>query len=70
MRSTPSVPGLPALVFAALLAVNAWAQRVFAEALARAPEALAYVEGRGLSPEFETADWGEIRKASYEGRGG
>jgi hypothetical protein len=30
----------------------------------------ARVDGRGLSPEFETADWGEIRKASYEGRGG
>ena len=34
-----------------LLAVNAWAERVFAEALARSPEALAYVERRGLSPE-------------------
>jgi hypothetical protein len=30
----------------------------------------ARVDGRGLSPEFETANWGEIRKASYEGRGG
>lgn len=34
-----------------LLAVNAWAERVFAAALAQAPEALAYVERRGLAPE-------------------
>jgi hypothetical protein len=30
----------------------------------------ARVDGSGLNPEFEAADWGEIRKASYEGRGG
>jgi len=29
----------------------------------------ARVDGRGPSPEFQTSDWGEIRNASYEGRG-
>jgi DNA primase len=35
----------------ALLAVNAWARGIFAEALAQAPEARAYIERRGLGPE-------------------
>jgi DNA primase len=32
-----------------LLAVNAWAEQAFAEALARAPEVMEYVTGRGIS---------------------
>jgi DNA primase len=34
-----------------LLAVNTWAEGVFAEALSRAPEVLAYVKERGISSE-------------------
>ena len=30
----------------------------------------ASVDGRGLAPEFEDADWARIREAIYEGRGG
>ena len=30
----------------------------------------ASVGGRGLRPEFQSADWHRIRKAAYEGRGG
>jgi hypothetical protein len=30
----------------------------------------ARVDGRGLSAEFVGANWSELRKASYEGRGG
>ena len=28
------------------------------------------VDGRGLQPEFEGADWSRLREAIYEGRGG
>ncbi len=34
-----------------LFAVNAWAERVFAEALARAPEVMAYIAQRGINGE-------------------
>ncbi len=30
----------------------------------------ASVDGHGLEPEFEGADWARIREAIYEGRGG
>ena len=30
----------------------------------------ASVGGRGLQPEFQSADWHRIREAAYEGRGG
>ena len=30
----------------------------------------ASVDGRGLSPEFQEADWARLREAVYEGRGG
>ena len=30
----------------------------------------ASVGGRGLQPEFQSADWQRIREAAYEGRGG
>lgn len=30
----------------------------------------ASVGGRGLQPEFRSADWPRIREAAYEGRGG
>ena len=30
----------------------------------------ASVEGHGLTPEFQGADWARIREAIYEGRGG
>jgi DNA primase len=50
-----------------LLAVNAWAEQEFSAALARSPEALAYVGQRGLKPEAvaqfrlgyapDTRDW-------------
>src|SRR5262249_31441232 len=36
-----------------LFAATSWAERQFAEALARSPEARAYVSGRGISPEAE-----------------
>ncbi len=29
----------------------------------------ARVNGRGLSPEFQAAAWGDMRNAGYEGRG-
>lgn len=28
------------------------------------------VAGKGLRPEYQDADWSEIRSAAYEGRGG
>ncbi|MBI4728696.1 MAG: DUF2191 domain-containing protein [Acidobacteria bacterium] len=28
------------------------------------------VGGKGLRPEYQDADWAEIRRAAYEGRGG
>ena len=30
----------------------------------------ASIGGRGLQPEFQSADWHRIREAAYEGRGG
>ncbi|HEV3167395.1 MAG TPA: DNA primase [Isosphaeraceae bacterium] len=60
-----------------LLAVNAWAERLFAEALAQDPDAQAYVARRGLSPESvarfhlgfapETREWlvAQARRQSY-----
>lgn len=53
--------------------VEAGLRHVVAERAARAePFQLrdARVEGQGLSPEFAGATWDEIRRASYEGRGG
>ena len=42
--------------------------RVDQPALFQLPDAS--VAGRGLQPEFRSADWPRIREAVYEGRGG
>jgi len=45
--AAPEAPGLSKVE---LLRVTAWAEAAYGEALARSPEALAYLEGRGIAP--------------------
>jgi hypothetical protein len=52
--------------------VEAGLLHVLKERARRAPRFVmrdARVEGCGLTPEFSSATWDDLRKASYEGRG-